>query len=601
MFVGCKKVIFQATYGIAPSAKKAVTFAVVLAFFVQIVVITNSIFRPKSDADRLEPLMTLPVDPETTNDFGRVKAYVITLSGILDEHSDRITTFQKRWDGFGLNYEINRGVLSDKRGLGCSMSLLESVRMAMEDGTKDFYLFLEDDAIPSASTTPDGFARQFFHTIKEWPDRSPYLLLGAYGMCHLENPPRRGNSTNGQGVVGGVTRIQVAMGSYAILMRSSFLEEFHHQLQRHVNDDLKMYSPDAFLFRKNYFDDSRPAYLASPLLVDMLPGYSATEEYVRKDPWMGNPNWWEVPLSEYWNPPCTRGTYLVRGCDLACGRVRVLIGVTASRSTFPTRVRAVESTWAGAVPPNVVVRYLVGDRTANSTAATVESGSPEDIRALAGEAGIKDPSRVVVMKGVVDDEYPLVEKAAQVLKHLHRLSSPPADDGGDFDWIMDVDDDTYVFVEAMLGFVSKLDRFEHQYVGRRAYGFSEDKASLKQAGMKHPYCNGGPGFAMSKRTLKALAGAIDSCQLDILGRVENASRIYDEVNIGICIGKIAGIGCWDGEDYDKGVFHHSFGNEISDRRLLTSVTSHPYKNPRDMVELHRRYTVAKSKERSKKK
>jgi hypothetical protein len=37
---------------------------------------------------------------------------------------------------------------------------------------------------------------------------------------------------------------------------------------------------------------------------------------------------------------------------------------------------------------------------------------------LAKQAGIADNSTIVVMKGIRDDEYPLVEKAAAVLKYM---------------------------------------------------------------------------------------------------------------------------------------------------------------------------------------
>lgn len=246
--------------------------------------------------------------------FGRVQAYVTTLANILDEHKGRLKVFRENWKEIPLQYQVNDAVLLEADGLGCSQSLLNAVEKAMNNATKEFYLFLEDDAAPFASMSRIKFAQQFTHTLAEWPQESPYLLLGGCFVCHLEDP------NQGLDGLGGVTKIQVAMGSYAILIRRSFLKEFHGLLQRHINERRSHYSPDAFLFRSSYFNDSQPAYIATPLLVDHVPGHSASLGFYRADPWMGNPRWWETKLSE---SRCSRGTYQVPGCDVACGRSSV--------------------------------------------------------------------------------------------------------------------------------------------------------------------------------------------------------------------------------------------------------------------------------------
>ena len=70
-----------------------------------------------------------------------------------------LKTFQERWKGFDLNYEVTPATLGED-GLGCSKSLLKSIEKAIEDGTKDFYLFLEDDGVPFASATPRDLQMQ---------------------------------------------------------------------------------------------------------------------------------------------------------------------------------------------------------------------------------------------------------------------------------------------------------------------------------------------------------------------------------------------------------------------------------------------------------
>jgi hypothetical protein len=236
------------------------------------------------------------------------------LANVLPEHKPRIERFAQNWNNISLEYEVNDALMLKKDGLGCSKSLLNAVEKAMKDGSKDFYLFLEDDAAPFQGVSAAQFETQLSHTIDQWPKISPYLLLGGYWMCHTEDP------NQGPDGLGGVTRIEVSMGSYAILMRKSFLPQFHELLTAHVNKDIQHYSPDAFLFRDKFFNDSQPAYIATPLLVDHSPGYSATLGFYRKDPYMGKPRWWEEPVDA---DACTRGTFNIPECDVACRRSSV--------------------------------------------------------------------------------------------------------------------------------------------------------------------------------------------------------------------------------------------------------------------------------------
>ena len=245
----------------------------------------------------------------------QVNAYVTTLANSLDDHKIRMNVFSQRWKGIPLQYQINDALLRKSPDLGFSKSLLNAVKKAMNDGTKDFYLFLEDDAVPFSSQSPLEFAQQLTETIAIWPQISPYLLIGGHSVCHLETP------NTGQTGLGGVTRIQMALGSFALLMRSSFLKRFHGLLLDHIkNFNGITYSPDAFLFRQNYFDDSLPAYIATPLIVDHLPGYSSTMESSRDENWMGKSQWWKMKLDD---EKCSREPYKKPGCDVACARSSV--------------------------------------------------------------------------------------------------------------------------------------------------------------------------------------------------------------------------------------------------------------------------------------
>jgi hypothetical protein len=144
-----------------------------------------------------------------------------------------------------------------------------------------------------------------------------------------------------------------------------------------------------------------------------------------------------------------------------------LIGVTASRATFPTRVAELMSTWASNLPNGVFVRFFVGDPVDET--APYATGSHEDIDDLAKQAGIADNSTIVVMKGIRDDKHPSVEKAATVLKYMDKAILSLSNEYRRIDWVFDVDDDTYVHVEALQEFLVKRNSQRQTYVGRNGH------------------------------------------------------------------------------------------------------------------------------------
>ncbi len=268
----------------------------------------------------------------------------------------------------------------------------------------------------------------------------------------------------------------------------------------------------------------------------------------------------------------------------------ILIGVTASRATFPTRVAEILQTWAKDLPQDIHVRFYVGDLTEKNTSYT--DGSDADIANLALQAGISDKSMIVVMKGAQDNEYPLVQKAAAVLNHMDQatVQLDRQSDKSEIKWLFDVDDDTYVNVDGLKRFLSNRSIDQHTYIGRRGMGARKDREMLRKGGLTRPYCMGGTGILMAKDTFRVLVENIQKCIVD--AKVTQ-DVVYDDVVFGTCLQRHLGIGCWDEKSYRSDTFAHNFhGSSHFPRNsaLRDTITLHPHKTPGLMTKTHERFT-----------
>ena len=267
----------------------------------------------------------------------------------------------------------------------------------------------------------------------------------------------------------------------------------------------------------------------------------------------------------------------------------ILIGVTASRATFPTRVAEIMKTWASDLPKGVHVRFYVGDPVDDSALPT---GSQGDIAHLAWQANISDTSTIVVMKGIKDDEYPLVHKATAVLdymdKAMHSLKSPSGDNI--VHWAFDVDDDTYINMEALQEFLFKRNFRQHMYIGQQGWGDWKDAEMLRKGGLTKAYCMGGTGILMTKDTLRVLVKQMNEC---IHEARKTMKILYDDVLMGVCLQRHIGLGCWtEDPTYNENTFAHNYASSDSFPNaadLWKTVTLHPHKTPGMMSRTHERF------------
>lgn len=283
----------------------------------------------------------------------------------------------------------------------------------------------------------------------------------------------------------------------------------------------------------------------------------------------------------------------------------VLLAIVSSRDNFSSRARAILDTWAKEVPVGVIPIFFVGEAKKDSR---IQSGSPEDVAQLAQTAGIHRSSKVkvVVMKGVFDDEYPPVYKNTDIVKHLNIIAEQLEAKGRTIHWTFKVDDDAYVHFEGMTRFLKTRDWTKDGFYGERGMGRTTDRKGLIKTGLKGFFCMGGSGWIMSRSTLRKTALGMDQCVAAAYQSKYRRSVWHSDTVIGLCVQKSTGNNCWTDKDYDKyPVFRHNYNatlgaNFIPSSRLRRMVVLHPYKDAEVMVELHARFQAVETSKGNKK-
>ncbi|MGK3747656.1 MAG: hypothetical protein ACI90V_014520 [Bacillariaceae sp.] len=272
----------------------------------------------------------------------------------------------------------------------------------------------------------------------------------------------------------------------------------------------------------------------------------------------------------------------------------VLVGVISSRANFGTRVKSIIETWADPynIPDGILLRFFVG--TPPEDNEFYNKSKKEDIAYLAEISGIKDLSMIVVMDGVVDDEYPPVRKNTAMIENLDKVVGAfesNIDAPTTFQWIYKVDDDAYVNFDGMLSFLRTRNFDNHRVYGERGEGRKEDREGLKEGGLVKPYCTGGPGYIMSRQTVKETR--FKKCVDEFDKSKYREFLWHSDTVIGICIYKFTGASCWDDSDYETHrIFRHNLNKEdpfIPTAKLVQTVATHPFKDSVSMMKQHSRY------------
>ena len=294
---------------------------------------------------------------------------------------------------------------------------------------------------------------------------------------------------------------------------------------------------------------------------------------------------------------------------------RVLIAVITSRKEFRNRIGAIRETWASreakaaARASNLDILFIVGQNitTANDEerGSTISGSSDEDIKAAAIQAGVDPSKQVLVMKGIVDDEYPPVYKNSAMIESVSnwvRDRERAENDGKPlYDWMFKVDDDTYVNLPGMMKFLKeteKTTKTQYQIYGRQGFGRpGPDKKGLEKHGMKAPYCLGGPGYIMTADTWHKTAAGMQDCVRDFDAAEERAALWHSDVVIGLCVQIKTGAGCWNRPSDVKAhklKFLQNLGKKkgthfVQDKEMDGAIAAHPFKAREEMVTHYQRY------------
>lgn len=184
-----------------------------------------------------------------------------------------------------------RGVYAERRGLGCTLSLIKSFHMAraLTDANESYVLIAEDHARPFSHRNKTSFSVALHRMISNWHDDSPILYLGAHAIKAKESPR----------LDTGLTAIRALAGTYGFIVHKKYLNKLISLLKFSIVKQKKFkevdLSPDLVLSQSSVSDHDN--VLATPLLIDhMADTYSYTWKAKRKkESWNSEDKWWTVP------------------------------------------------------------------------------------------------------------------------------------------------------------------------------------------------------------------------------------------------------------------------------------------------------------------
>ncbi|CRK90556.1 CLUMA_CG004259, isoform B [Clunio marinus] len=222
-------------------------------------------------------------------------------------------------------------------------------------------------------------------------------------------------------------------------------------------------------------------------------------------------------------------------------RTLVFVGVMTSKDFLESRAKAVYNTWGKLVPGRIAF--------------------------FSSEGSSGDDLPVVALNGV-DDRYPPQKKSFMMLHYMYEHFIDK------FEWFLRADDDVFIKPDKLEKFLRRVDSTKAQFIGQAGRGNNEEFGLLSLE-FDENFCMGGPGIIMSRQTLKRVAPHIPTC-------LKNLYSTHEDVEIGRCVQKFAGIPCtWNYEM--QSIFHHNssgnraFSGNLKKKEVHSAITLHPIK------------------------
>ncbi|XP_050448257.1 chondroitin sulfate synthase 1 [Cataglyphis hispanica] len=232
----------------------------------------------------------------------------------------------------------------------------------------------------------------------------------------------------------------------------------------------------------------------------------------------------------------------------------LFVGVMTAQKYLDTRAKAVYESWGKELPGKIAFF--------SSESSTV----PENC-----------PDLPLVPLPRVDDTYPPQKKSFMMLEYMWNNF------GDRFEWFLRADDDVYVRTDRLEKLLRSVDSRRAMYIGQAGRGNSEEFGLLSLE-YDENFCMGGPGVVLSRETLGRIVPHIKYC-------LRHLYTTHEDVELGRCVKKYAGIPCTWSYEMQSILYHNSSGSQaftgnLKKKEVHRAITLHPVKNPPHMYRLH---------------
>ncbi|KAL9877931.1 chondroitin sulfate synthase isoform 1-T3 [Glossina fuscipes fuscipes] len=228
----------------------------------------------------------------------------------------------------------------------------------------------------------------------------------------------------------------------------------------------------------------------------------------------------------------------------------VLVGVMTAKNFIEGRAKAVYNTWGKEVPGRIAF--------------------------FSSEGSHSDELPVIGLKNV-DDRYPPQKKSFMMLYYMYEHYIDK------FEWFIRADDDVYIEPQKLEKFLRSIDSSKPQFIGQAGKGNSEEFGLLSLE-FDENFCMGGPGVILSSETLRRVAPHIPTC-------LKNLYSTHEDVEVGRCVQKFAGIPCTWNYEMQYILRHNSSGRtaytgKLKRKEIHNAISLHPIKQAPLMYRLH---------------
>lgn len=228
----------------------------------------------------------------------------------------------------------------------------------------------------------------------------------------------------------------------------------------------------------------------------------------------------------------------------------LFVGVMTAKNFLRGRAKAVYDTWGKQVPGRIAFFSSEGSHSAELP--------------------------VIALRGV-DDRYPPQKKSFMMLYYMYEHFIDR------FEWFARTDDDVYINTDKLERLLRSVDSSKPQFIGQAGKGNSEEFGLLSLE-FDENFCMGGPGVILSRETLRRVAPHIPTC-------LRNLYSTHEDVEIGRCVQKFAGIPCTWNYEMQSILRHNSSGKyaftgSLRTKEIHNAITLHPVKQAPLMYRLH---------------